>query len=348
MSQDNYQPIYEITRGETVESVHYGAIAVVNARGELITSLGNPELITFLRSAAKPFQLIPFLEAGAQKTFNLTNEEIALLCASHSGTNQHINTLVNLQYRLGVKEADLLCGVHYPYDEPTATGMRQRGEIPSPNQHNCSGKHTAMVGYARMHNWSTGDYIHPTHPVQQNILRTLVDLSSISEDQVRLGIDGCSVPNFAIPLKNAALAFARLCDPSGLEPNRRRACLAISSAMVSHPLMVAGPGQFDTRLMETIPGRILSKGGAEGYQGIGVFPGTLGNGSPAIGIAIKIGDGDYRRRVRTAVTLELLRQLGLLKARQSDALAEFGPRLPIENWRKIVVGEARPCFTLKL
>lgn len=347
MSPSPYIPLLVLTRGDIVESIHYGAVAVVDSSGQLVCSTGDPQAVTFLRSTAKPLQALPFIERGGHTAYNLLPAEIALLCASHSGTDEHVATALSIQSKTGVLESDLLCGVHPPGDEHTAEMLRQRGEQPTPNRHNCSGKHTGMVAFARSSNLPYDDYVNFNHPIQKIILQTVAEMSSLLPKDIALGIDGCSAPNFAMPLYNAALAYARLCDPQELEPARAAACRVITTAMTSHPDMVGGPGRFDTRLMEVAQGRIVAKGGAEGYQGIGLLPGALGHGSPALGIAMKIADGDIRGRARPAVALEVLRRLRALSEADLQALSEFGPTIPIRNWRKLLVGEARPEFDLQ-
>ncbi len=345
-----YLPIFELLRGTAVESIHYGAIAVVNARGQLIASHGDPQITTFLRSSAKPFQILPFLESGGHTTYQLSRREIAIICASHHGTDEHVAVVQSIQKKTGVSENDLLCGVHPPFDELTTRGMQQRAEQPTPNRHNCSGKHTGMLAYAHLGGQATEDYINPLHSIQQTILHTFAEMVDLPVEKVAQGIDGCSAPIFSVPLQNAARAYARLCDPEqgGVLPaTRAEACRLVTEAMTTQPDMVGGPSSFDTRLMQVTHGRIVAKGGAEGYQGIGLLPGALGPGSPALGITIKISDGDLKTRARSAVSLEALRQLGALSAKEMEALAEFGPFLPVYNWRKLVVGQARPCFELK-
>lgn len=346
MKSSPYSPILEVTRGDTAESIHFGAFAVVDVRGNTVATHGDPETSTYLRSTAKPFQVLPFLESGGAAAFNLSLPEIALACSSHRGTDEHLATVEAIQAKTGVAESDLLCGTHPPLDGPTAERMRRRGEAPTPNRHNCSGKHTHMLAYARMQGWPLDDYISPAHPVQDRILTTFAQMCDLPVDEVAVGIDGCSAPNFAIPLRNAALALARLCDPSRLEDSRRSACHAVTTAMMAHPEMVSGPGSFDTRLMEVAPGQVLAKGGAEGYFGLGIMPAGLSPGSPALGIAIKISDGDLRGRARPSVAIEILRQLGALSTEQLSALAAFGPVLPVFNWRKLVVGQTHPCFKI--
>jgi L-asparaginase II len=356
MPKSPYIPVFEIKRGKTVESIHDGAIAVVDVLGNLIAWYGDPNAVTFLRSTAKPFQALPFLEHGGEAAFHLSPREIAVICASHSGTDEHVAVIRALQARAGVSESELLCGVHEPYDNPTIEALRRRREQPTSNRHNCSGKHTGMLAYVKMEvrigkGFPSGlDYIDPEHPIQKEILGTFAEMCGLPVDQVGLGIDGCSAPNFAVPLRNAALAYARMCDPGAgnvAPPERVAACHSIVSAMTSNPDMVGGPGRFDTRLMQAAEGSILSKGGAEGYQGLGLMPGVLGPDSPAVGIALKIGDGDARGKARSAVSLEVLRQLGGLSEAALQALSSFGPRFPIYNWREIVVGEGYPVFNLQ-
>ena len=348
MSKTDQLPLYELTRGEFVESIHYGSIAISDNQGRLVAWYGDPHTFTFLRSSAKPFQALPFIEENGQGFFNLSPNEIALICASHSGTDEHVATLQAIQDKTGVIETELMCGVHPVFDVSTAEAMRKRGDELTPNRHNCSGKHTGMLAFAHMRNWSTSDYLDLNHPVQERILTIFSEMSGVPIDEVAVGIDGCSAPNFAIPLQNAALAYARLCDPEELSENRANACRTITTSMTSHAFMVGGPGRFDTRLMEVTKDRIVSKGGAEGYQAIGILPNALAPGSPAVGIAFKISDGDLRNRARPAVSLEILRQLNALSSAEEEELAEFGPSLPLRNWQKIEIGKTRPAFKLNL
>jgi len=352
-----YQPIFEVTRGRIVESIHFGAAAVVDAGGRLLAWLGDPKAITFLRSSAKPFQALPFIELGGDQTFHLTSKEVAIICGSHDGTDEHVDVVKGIQAKVGIQESNLVCGTHPLSHVPTVEAMRARREVPTPNRHNCSGKHTGMLAAARMRGLPISDYVNPEHPVQKTILETLAEICSLPVEQVEVGIDGCSVPNFAIPLYQAALGFARLCDPRGLEVERASACRRITQSMMANPFMVAGPGRFDTRLMEVCPGHIVSKGGAEGYMLIGIMGGVLGAESRGIGIALKVSDGDLTirkasgetySRVRPAVALEILRQMGYISEKELEKLAaDFGPVKPVTNWRRLVVGEARPSFTLQ-
>ncbi len=344
----HFLPLVELTRGKTVESVHFGALAVADSQGNLIASYGDPNTITFLRSTAKPFQLLPFIEAGGAEHFHFSQQEIALMCASHSGTDQQVELVSHIQQRVGITESNLMCGVHQPMHKQTAEQMLLRGETPTPNRHNCSGKHTGMLAFAKMMGEPLESYLEHDHPVQQRILNTFAEMCGLPVTQIKLGTDGCSAPNFAVPLVNAALAWARLADPSSLSPNRANAIRTIIQAMMAHPEMVGGPGRFDTLLMQTLNGRVVSKGGAEGYEGMGVLPGALGPGSGALGIAVKISDGDGYGRAVSAVSMEVLRQLGVFSPNELETLSTFGPNRAVKNWRELVVGEMRPVFDLHL
>jgi len=348
MPSTPYLPIQELTRGETVESTHYGAFAIIDSHNQQLASYGDPNLVTFLRSSAKPFQALPFIESGGAQFWSFTEREVAITCASHSGTDDHANTLKNMQAKIGITEQKLHCGVHTPTDKATAEALLLNGTEPTPNRHNCSGKHTGMLAFAQMQQATLENYLDPQHPIQQKILKTFCEMCDLKPKQVALGIDGCSAPNFAIPLHNAALGFARLVDPWELSPQRAAACKQITAAMTHYPEMVAGPGKFDTLLMAATSGKIVSKGGAEGYQAIGIKPGVLGPDSPGVGIALKIADGDSKGRARPAVILAILQQLGALTPAETESLAELGPKFPIYNWRKILVGQAQTVFELDL
>ncbi len=353
---NRFLPLFEVTRGQIVESIHFGAIAVVDSQGKTLYSYGDPQTVAFLRSSAKPFQALPFFERGGPEHFGLTQKEQALICASHEGSDEHVHTAESIQAKAGIHESDLQCGVHMPSDAAAYQALIGRGEKPTPNRNNCSGKHSGMLAYARLRGLPLETYLSTSHPVQQDILSTFAEMCDYPRDKVELGIDGCSAPNFAVPLCNAALGYARLCDPRDLSEVRARACRSITSAMTAYPHMVSGEGKFDTRVMQVGQGRIVCKGGAEGYLALGLMPGVLGAASPGVGITFKVADGDLsirnidlesRNRVRPAVTLEILRQTGALSEAQLQDLAEFGPTLPVKNHRGIVVGEERPAFELE-
>lgn len=348
-------PLFEVTRGRIVESVHYGSIAVVDSKGKLIASYGDPQAVAFLRSSAKAFQVLPFVERGGVEHFGFTQKELAISCASHEGSDLHVQTVRALQQKIGITEADLQCGTHMPGDVDELKSLIVHDRQPSTNHNNCSGKHTAMLAHAKMRGLPLDNYLDPRHPIQKDILATFAEMCQLTVKEVELGTDGCSAPNFAVPLYNAALAFARLCDPRDLSEARADACRKIAAAMTAHPEMVSGYGEFDEQLMKAGEGKIVCKRGAEGYQIVGLLPGVLSADAPGIGIAMKVSDGDASRmgsglestnRVRPAVIVEILRQLGVLSSKQEQTLASFGPEKSITNHRGIVTGKSRPVFKL--
>jgi L-asparaginase II len=342
-----------LTRGQVVESTHYGAFVVVDSRGKILASLGDPKTVAFLRSSAKPFQVLPFVERDGIEAFDLTTKELALACASHEGSDEHVRVAATIQSKAGVDEGHLQCGAHMPGDVEVYRRLIKNDERPTPIRNNCSGKHSAMLAHAKMRDLPLDTYLDFEHPIQQDILATFAEMCLLPPDKIERGIDGCSAPNFAVPLFNSALAFARLCEPRELPEVRISACRLVTSAMTTHPKMISGSGEFDCELMRVGKGKIISKRGAEGYQAIGLLPGAIKADSPGIGIVIKIMEGDLGQRrlnltsysrVRPAVILEILKQLGALSEVQLGELAEFGPVKPVTNHRGLVVGESQPVF----
>jgi L-asparaginase II len=347
MRPSGCEPLVEVTRGEIVESIHFGSFIVVNSAGQIIGSQGAHDLLTYPRSSMKPFQALPFIESGGAELYGFSDQEIAIMCASHSGTDKHVSVLEGMHKKIGIKEDDLSCGVHWPSDSETRREMQIAGKTPTPFRHNCSGKHTGMLAYSLMRDLDKGSYLDPNHPVQVSIRETLAEMIGMKPDEMPLGVDGCSAPVYGIPLQNMAEAVALLADPKNLSQTRATACKRITAAMMSHPEMVAGPGKFDTVLMSAAKGKVFSKGGAEGYQIIGVMPGVMKPDSPGLGIAIKISDGDAHGRARAFVSLLLLRALDVVDESDLEQL-EFKEKSLVKNWRGIVVGELRPAFSLQL
>ena len=349
------RPILELTRGHVVESTHFGSIAIVDSTGKLLHSCGDPYTVAFLRSSAKPFQALPFVERGGAEHFNFTQSELSISCASHETAQHHLDTVRVMQAKIGIQEDDLQCGPHLPGDVAMLRMVIKRDIKPTPNFNNCSGKHSAMLAHAKMRGLPLENYLANDHPIQQDILATFSEMCGIEKEKVELGIDGCSAPNFAVPLVNAALGMAHLCDPRTLTESRAAACGKITTAMTTHPEMVSNHGEFDCELMKIASGKIVTKRGAEGFQIIGVMPGVYGENG--MGIAFKVTDGDASRmddnlvsntRVRPAVALEILRQLKALNEAQLKSLAGFGPTKQLKNHRGLVTGESHPVFDLNI
>ena len=341
--------IVEVTRGDRVESRHHGSVAVVSPSGELLRSFGDADEFTFIRSSAKPFQLAPFVASGHFDAYDFpaATEALAVMAGSHSGEDRHVRTVQAVLRAGGLTRDVLACGVAVPTDAETAERLQRDGEPPTVLRHNCSGKHAGMALHAKAAGWPIETYWQADHPVQQLALETLATLSDTPVAEIATATDGCGAVTFAIPLRGLALAFARLADPSGVEDAVLRSALErIRDAMMAHPELVAGERrEFDTALMRAAPGRLVSKWGAEGVQGVGLLRGSRGAGTEAAGLALKIEDGDRSRRARHVATCEALRQLGALDAEALARLREYASP-PIVDPRGGASGAVRPAFRL--
>ncbi len=345
MPQGSPFPLVEVTRGPIVESVHDGSLAIAQPDGKTVFSVGDIDRPVFLRSSSKPFQSQAFLEAGGVEAYNLTEQEIAIMCASHTGTDEHVRVLESLQAKIGITESMLQCGIHAPYHSATAREKLLKGEAFHPNQNDCAGKHSGMLAFAKMIGAPLENYLDPAHPVQQAMLRTFAEMCGVSVDSVALGTDGCSAPVFAVPLSASAAAYARLCQPDELAPARAQACRVITAAMRGQPFMIAGPQRFDTDLMTVAAGSVVSKIGAEGFNGIGVMPGKAAGFASGLGITVKISDGDLLMRAGCTVVVEVLQRLGILSGEQVRVLSDYGRRT-LKNWCGMEIGEVRPSREL--
>lgn len=341
-----HQPLVEVSRAGQVESLHYGSIAVCDPNGSMLASWGDPHSVTFTRSTAKPFQAYPLVDSGALDQFGLTDKELALACASHSGTDLHAETAAEMLAKVGLSEADLRCGIHRPYDKQTAQRIRAGEAELSPLRHNCSGKHAGMLGLAVSRGQPPASYLDPDGAVQQEILGSVARLTGLEPGDIVIGTDGCSAPNFAIPLSAGALAFARLAS-AGHDPGQDSSAHRIVTAMIGFPEVVSGPGRFDTRLMRVGGGRIMAKGGAEGCYAMALLPEDNAGHEQPLGVMLKVADGDLGGRAVSMAVLEVLKQLARLTPDELEDLDEYGPR-PLRNHRNRIVGELRPIFHLKL
>ena len=334
--------LVEVTRGDRVESRHRGSVAVVSPSGEPIWSFGDPDEFTFIRSSAKPFQLAPFVASGRFDAYDFPNptESLAIMAASHSGEDRHVRTVQAILRAGGLTRDVLACGMHSPYDVETAQRLIRDGEPLTPLRHNCSGKHAGMALHAKAAGWPIETYWEPDHPIQQLALDTVALMSGVSRSDIATATDGCGVVTFGLPLRALALAFARLADPAEVEdPALRKAFERIRDAMMAHPELVGGDRRrFDTDLMRALPGRVVSKGGAEGVRAVGALAGAA-TVAP-IGLAIKVEDGDLARRAGDVATSAVLARLGVLDADGLARLSQYAaPR--ILDPRGEVAGEVR-------
>ena len=331
----------KVIRGATVESIHRGHLIIVDGDGQIVAQLGDPDFVTFFRSSAKPFQAFPFVKSGAADRFGYLESEIALACGSHSGEIYHVELAAKMLERIGLSESNLRCGVHLPFDEKRAEEMVRDGEQPTQLHNNCSGKHAAMLALAKHLGANLSDYEDLENPVQQEIFRVVSQFTDVEIEDIRIGIDGCAAPNFALPLSAMAKSFARLVfPPKSFDDETRETCRRIVSAMISYPQMIGGTGRLDTMLMRAAHGRLVSKIGADGVYVAGILP--CERWKRGLGIAFKIEDGDDKR-ARAVVAVELLRRLEIFSR---ETLTEISP-LPILNRRGDLVGRVEADFEMR-
>ena len=346
----------ESRRGSVVESRHRLHIAVVDGEGRLVAHAGDPDLVTFWRSAAKPFQALPLVADGVADRFGLKREDLALACASHSSEPGQVALVREFLQRIGCTERELLCGPHRPLSEAVARDYEMRGVRLTAVYSNCSGKHTGMLALAKHHAWPTQFYTRIEHPVQQRCLAEVSRWTDVPAERIGVAVDGCGVACFAIPLRSMAWAYARLAiadfglriadselriadfglriDKAKVVPQTdshsksaiRNPQSAIVEAMLHHPELIAGEGRPCTELMRAHPGRVIAKVGAAGvYSALLVREG--------LGVALKVEDG---HSVASALALAaVLAELGL-KPQPASLVAR-----PTTNSRGDVVGEMR-------
>jgi L-asparaginase II len=319
-----------VSRGGITESRHRVHAVVSDERGTWCAGSGDPETFTCWRSCAKPFQLLAFLGSGRDAAMEWGSEQIALACASHGGEPEHVSLAAGMLASVELEEGDLACGPHEPLSRRGARMLREAGERPTRLHNNCSGKHAAMLAFARAASWPVLGYQSPMHPVQQRALETVAEWTAVPSHDLVQSVDGCGVVAFGLPLHSMARAFARL----GAAATRGEELPArIIGAMREHPFLVGGTDRFDTLLIEETNGRVIAKVGAEGVHSV-MIP------DAGLGIAVKVEDG--AARAQHPAVLRILQHLGALPDDLPARLASF-LRTPVQNTRGEIVGEVEPA-----
>jgi len=311
----------EIVRNDIVEATHLVHAIALDECGKQIAAFGNPELVTYWRSTAKPFQAMAVVLSGAADAFNLSPKELAIACGSHVGSREHTDVVSKMLSKAGLTESDLQCGVHDPYDAEERNRLIRDGLAPSRLHSNCSGKHAAMLLTAKHIGAPLDTYRQPDHPVQQIIAQVLVAATGERDLPETVVADGCGAPIWASTLRSIALAFHRFCTQTlpeldaslPIKLSTNEAAKRLVEAMAQHPDMVSGKGMWNTRLIEATNGRFIGKGGAEG-----LFAGAFRDGRA---IAVKVQDGNHR--ATPIATTSLLAYLGWLSESELEALSEF-------------------------
>lgn len=321
--------LVEVLRGDVVESVHRGAVAVVDADGKLVLSLGDIDAPVFPRSAVKSIQALPLIESGAADALGLGERELALACASHSGEPEHAALAAEMLVKNGLGEAALECGAHWPSDQNATIALARGGGKPNQLHNNCSGKHSGFLSVCSHCAIDHQGYVAAGHPLQEMVREAMQEVTGAEHGEANRGTDGCSIPTYAVPLKSLALGFSRMASGTSFSKARAKAAQRLIKACMAEPFLVAGTGRLDTKLMEAAGGRVFVKTGAEGVY-CGVLP-DLG-----YGFAIKCGDGAARGAEVATVAL-IHKLLG-----ETIPGLEGMERPELRNWHGTLVGGLRP------
>jgi L-asparaginase II len=335
--------LVEALRGGIVESFHRGSVAVVDASGAVHTAWGDIERPIFARSAVKLLQALPLVASGAADALKLSPEELALACSSHNGEPEHVATAASMLAKAGADLRALECGAHWPYHDASMKSLVARGETPTALHNNCSGKHAGFVclgcrlsGGADLSGFMRG-YVQPDHPVMVEVTRALQSATGFDLSTAARGVDGCSIPTFAIPLRHLAHAFAKVAAGHGLGGGHDAAARRLREAIARAPQMVAGTGRVDTRLMQHFGERVCCKGGAEGVHCI-ALP------EVGLGVAVKMDDGN-NARAADIVTAALIERL--LPCSEADrAVTRSVSDCLLRNWNGLEVGRLRAAGLL--
>ena len=338
--------LVQALRGSTLESFHRGSLAIVDADGGLLLALGEVDSPVFPRSACKVVQALPLVASGAADALALSDEELALACASHGGELRHVAAAAAMLAKAGLDEAALECGAHWPSFDGALKALARSGREPSALHNNCSGKHAGFVCVGCLMARAAGrepaefvrGYLQPGHPVMREVSAALAAVTGADLAQAPVGTDGCSIPTYGIALRKLAHGFARLATGVGLSADHARAALRLRQAVASAPYFVAGSGRFDTRVMERLGQRVFCKVGAEG-----VFCAALPE--PGLGVAIKVDDGNNSRaaEVVMAAVIEALVRLDDGERLFLRGLSD----LPLVNWNRIEVGRLQASAGLR-
>lgn len=328
--------LIEALRGALVESRHRGAVAVVDADGGRLLALGDVERPIYPRSAVKALQALVLVEAGGVERFGLRAEELALACASHAGEPDHVAGVASMLARAGLDQGSLMCGTHWPLHQPAALALARSGGGATALHNNCSGKHAGFLCAACAMECEPATYVDVQHPVQRAVKSVLEHLGGASIPDDHIGVDGCSVPTFAMPLDRLALAFARFGTGRGVAPERHTAARRLRAVCAAYPWHVAGTGRFCTEVMTSLRERVFVKTGAEGVL-CAALP------EQGLGLALKIEDG-ATRAAEAAMAALLARFL----PHDDDYRPELDrhARPVLRNWHKTVVGSLQPTTAL--
>ncbi|MCW3490520.1 asparaginase [Dethiobacter alkaliphilus] len=323
-----------VTRGGAVECIHRGDLVVTDTEGKIVYSIGDPQKHTYWRSAAKPFQVIPLVEAEGMKRFDFSGRELALMTSSHGGEETHVAAVQGILDKIGLTADALECGAAPPMYRRAANKILKEGGSFSVLTNACSGKHAAILALAKIRDYPVEGYSQPIHPAQHEVLRAVADLAGLMPKDLTIGIDGCGFPVFGLPIYNMAIAYAHLANPHRFPQSRRSALEIIARAMTDHPHYVAGTNRLDTALMEATGGRILAKVGSEGVYSVSIT-------DQGLSLTLKIEDGSSRPF--GPVIIEALKKLNALTTTELETLHPHH-QVYLQNHRKQTIGQIIPTL----
>lgn len=319
------------SRGGITESFHRGVVCVVDENGNTIASVGDTTQICYPRSALKYFQHLPLILSGAFDHFGFTLEDLAIMCGSHNGEDMHVGAVQSILQKTGIASSELGCGPQPPTHKNDYVKLIRSGNEPSALHNNCSGKHSGFLAWCKFTGNSIEGYLKEEHPLHQEIKKYTALFHEMDEKELISGLDGCSAPIFAMPVKNQAIAYKNLIHPEKFGPEISRACKMIVEAVTTYPDMVAGTKRYCTDLMRITGGKIIGKTGADGVYSLAIP-------EKKWGICIKIDDG--RMGPQYNVAQAVLEKLGLIDSGEKSRLQHY-LRNENKNWAGNITGSTQ-------
>lgn len=341
LNKNEFAPLFAASRGPITENI-YSGIAAISDNRKLIKQFGDSKTYFYLRSSAKPFQALPLIMSGAYKHYHLTDAEIAVITASHNGEPCHVKLVQNILKKSKISEKALQCGIGYPLNKKLEIQMRAKGNKPKPIQGNCSGNHAGMLATCKFLGYSLDSYLDIKHPIQQNILKILAELTELPQKEIAIGIDGCGMPTFALPVSKIALLFAKLINPD-MSTAIGKALNKVANIMMNYPYLIAGEKRIDTVLMSAKKG-IVSKAGAAGLYCVGIKKNGYG-----IALKLEAGINDMLPATQMAIGglifFEIMKQLKIFNKKEQRYLNKIFPQ-EIVSIHKKPVGKFLPLFKI--
>lgn len=331
------EELIHVYRGELIENIHRGDIAVVDYKGKVLNCVGDYNKLTYFRSAAKLFLALNVILCGAADYYGFDDKELAIMCASHRGETYHVETLTSIINKLGLQIDSLMCGITEPFSRSAAISSYKSGQPFNQLHCACSGKHLGMLAICKYKGYPLEGYTETSHPVQQDGSKIVSMFTGVDVDKIIIGVDGCTVPVHGMPLYNMALAYARFANPSEMETKYQLAVERLRNALVKYPEMISGKNSFCTDLTSCGRGEIIGKVGADGVYCVSIP-------KEGIGVALKIENGDMR--IAQMVAANTLKQLGFLDDSQISSLSRYFDTPVLDN-RKKIIGVHKAVFNIK-